>query len=313
MGIASPSRLAADVLFSIPWGSGEREMGFYNHRKPGFDQPFAEGPGAIAVSPGGEVWISDQWNDRILRFGRDGRALATVRASGARRLNRPKALWVGGEGRFAVVDGTDASVLVHEPGRDPGHAILGARGESRLVQVETLLCTPRGDLWAGDFGLSSLVCLDPPAESGRRVPWELSGAAFDSRGRLHVLRYTEDGRPPGGDHHLVVIDDDGSRAQRWSLRAADLEDLVEPLLVGIDPTGRVIVRFARPGAGGVSGARRHVLVRYDPDGRASRILCEVPAAPLFQQFALAPDGAVLGLAFDPEAAPAGEVCVVEHR
>src|ERR1051325_7186160 len=90
-----PGWLRAETLFSIPWGNKDGQIGYYNARSvTGFDQPYSEGPGGIAVGPDDQVWISDQFHDRILKFDRKGNLLGAARKIGDAPIQRPRALWV---------------------------------------------------------------------------------------------------------------------------------------------------------------------------------------------------------------------------
>src|SRR5258708_3679186 len=110
--LCSGGPLGADTLFSVPWGDGPGQIGYYNpSNRPNFDQPYAEGPGGLAVGPDGEVWISDPFNDRILRFDRAGKLRGTTAKMGETPIKHPKCIWVDEDRQVAVSTPLDRTVL----------------------------------------------------------------------------------------------------------------------------------------------------------------------------------------------------------
>jgi hypothetical protein len=62
-----------EIVVRAPWGAGVGELG-----RRGGDESNPEGPMSFAVSPSRDIWVLDQVNARLVRFGADGRAAATV-------------------------------------------------------------------------------------------------------------------------------------------------------------------------------------------------------------------------------------------
>jgi hypothetical protein len=62
-----------EVVVRAEWGSGLGQLG-----RRGGDESAPEGPMSFAVTPGGEVWVLDQVNRRVVHFADDGRYLADV-------------------------------------------------------------------------------------------------------------------------------------------------------------------------------------------------------------------------------------------
>jgi len=72
---AAPGAAAGDpeVVVRADWGSGPGQLG-----RRGGDESAPEGPMSFAMEPGGEVWVLDQVNRRVVHFAADGRYLAVV-------------------------------------------------------------------------------------------------------------------------------------------------------------------------------------------------------------------------------------------
>ena len=64
-----PGTAAADpeVVVRADWGSAPGQLG-----RRGGDESAPEGPMSFAVAPDGGVWVLDQVNRRVVRFGGDG-------------------------------------------------------------------------------------------------------------------------------------------------------------------------------------------------------------------------------------------------
>ena len=308
--LVTVGRLNAETLFAVPWGKEAGQLGYYNASTPPFDQPYGEGPGGIAVGPGGEIWIADQFNDRILRFDRAGKVLGAIGAIGEVKLARPRTLWTDPGKQVAVYNSTEMSVLWQDLVTKKLVKIERADGKN-LSQVEAIAGTPAGELWVGDFMRSALFRFDRAGPPQRR-PWGVAGLAVDGAGQVWSIEH----RPVAGargDFWLVSADATGASRDRFPLVAPDLES---PYLVGLDAKGNAVVRFIRTAspkdAPKGRNPNRFVVMRFDAQGKGT-LLGETQVSVVSQQFVVTPEGAVLGLSFDAMAAPQGAVEIVELR
>lgn len=305
-----PVAASAQTLFTVPWGKGAGQIGYHNPSTPPFDQPYGEGPGGIAIGAPGEIWISDQFNDRILRFDRSGKALGAVATVGDVRLNRPRALWADPGRQIAVYNATDMVVLWQDLASRKVQKIEKADGKN-LPQVEAI--AGAGDvLWVGDFMKSKLFRFDRAGSALQQRAWGLAGLAVDASGATWTLEHRP-ARTGKGEFYVVSTDAAGKTQDHFPLVAPELES---PYLVGLDPKGNVVIRFikTRPRKEAADGnPNRFVIVRYDPAGKAGVPIGETLVSVVSQQFAITPEGTVVGLSFDAMAAPRGGVEVVEFK
>lgn len=293
---------AAETLFTVPWGKGAGQIGYHNPSTPPFDQPYGEGPAGIALGAPGEIWISDPFNDRILRFDHAGKALGAVTKLGETTLARPRTLWADPGKQVAVYNGTEMAVLWQDVATGKVQRIDKADGKN-LPQVEAI--AGAGDvLWIGDFMKSSLFRFDRAGTAPQKRAWGLAGLAVDAAGATWSI----DHRPAAtgkGEFWVVSTDAAGKPHDHFPLGGT----LESPYLVGLDPKGNIIVRFIKTGE---AHPNRFVIVRYDPAGK-SATLGETHVSVVSQQFVITPAGSVIGLSFDAMAAPKGGVDVVELK
>lgn len=298
----------ADVLFNVPWGSNPGQIGFYNDKTPGFNQPYSEGPGGLALGPNGEVWISDQWNDRILVFSRQGQFQRAVTRIAGKKIVRPKALWMDGASELIVLSGDNNSLTRFDiKANTATHVGGGSRsGPGSLSQPE-LFGISMDRVCVQDDWKSELVCFARDGAVTRR-PWVLGGLGVDSQGGVYTIEFRQTGALPS--YVLVSTAADGKKTDRYTLQPPAGESsagLQDPQLVGLDAAGGAVVRFTK------KGSPKFVLARYDAQGNPSRRLGELPVSVTRQAFVVTPDGGVVALAFDANIAPRGAVEVVEMR
>lgn len=299
--------LSADVLFHVPWGTQPGQIGFYNGTTPGFDQPYSEGPGGLALGPNGEIWISDQWNDRILVFSRQGQFLRAVNQIAGQKIVRPKALWMDGERELIVLSGqTNALTRYDVKANTSTHVGGGSGGPGKLSQPE-LFGISMDKVCVQDDWKSELVCFARDGGVTRR-PWVLGGLGVDGQGGVYTIEFRQNGA--SSSSVLVSTTPDGKKTDRYTLKPPAGESatsLTEPSLVGLDASGGAVVRFTK------QGSPTFVLARYDAQGNPTRRLGELPVSVTRQAFVVTPDGGVVALAFDANIAPRGAVQVVEMR
>jgi hypothetical protein len=292
---------SAEVLFQIPWGSGSGQVGFYNQSKPDFDQPYAEGPAGIALGANGELWVSDQWNNRILCFGRDGKLVRALNKLGNEPIRRPKALWVDGNRELVVLNGETSSLLSYNLANGTVRKIgREGQGSGTLRQPE-LLGISSNEVCVQDDWRSELVCFQRDGKEVSRQQWPLGGLATDSQGRVFTLQHQ-----PSTGGWTMISTKAGQRREHFAVRPpSGTSGLGEPAVVGVDGQGGAVVRWVKDG--------KFVLVKYDASGTASAPIGETATTVARQTFAVGTDGRVVALSFDATTAPRGGVQVLEFR
>lgn len=105
----------------VSWGSGDGQLG---HSRP--DEANPEAPMSLAPAPGGGVWVLDQVNGRLVKFGASGAAETTVRLT----QQAPQDVTVAADGTVVVMDRlVDKSVALFGPdGKQRGELPLVGRG-----------------------------------------------------------------------------------------------------------------------------------------------------------------------------------------
>ena len=285
------------TLVSIPWGRETGQIGYYSiSTDPQFSQSDAEGPGGVARSAAGEIWISDRFNDRILRFGPDGKLLVTIETVGAVRLKRPGPLWIG-DHRGAVVDRESGGLVIFDPTdmKAAANRILVPGDGIPYRQIEAVIGS--GDrLHLGDFALSQIVDVSFEGKVLGVNRWDLTGLALDPLGALTTLEYRADER-----HVLIRRQASGVWTSGFTIPS---KSLGHPYLLGIDGAGRTYIRTHQ---------NDNVVRVYEIEagGEPRHFLGEFPLSPLQQQFVPNPAGGVVGLIFDAEKAPEGMVEVIQ--
>jgi DNA-binding beta-propeller fold protein YncE len=106
-------------------------------------------PGALAVDSGGDVYVVDTLNARVVELSPQGVFLRQFgrRGDTAGRLSRPKGVAVDGEGHVFVSDGLLAAVEVFS--QDGTYLGLIGRRNSRDVNSTSLFTAPAGLFMAG--------------------------------------------------------------------------------------------------------------------------------------------------------------------
>lgn len=173
------------------------------------------GPVGVAVDPRGEVYVSDQGNNRVVEFNASGTAVhawGTV-GRGTMQFNSPGDLVLAPDGRAYVVDTTNRRIEVLRGGRQVDEAKWNAG---------SLALDLAGDLFASDFG-------------HRRI-WEF-GANLQLLRTISIPEIDVGAQPfPAG----VAVD------RRGNLYVADRE---HNRIVKLSPTGTVLAAFGRYGTG----------------------------------------------------------------
>lgn len=118
---ATPSQ-RPEVIAQVPWGSG---LGRLGRRRPAEGNP--EAPMSLAVTPHGDILVLDQVNERIVRFGSDGKARAEVSVT----QQAPQDITVAQDGTLAVLDRLgDKTVALIDPEANKLKGELPLKGKS---------------------------------------------------------------------------------------------------------------------------------------------------------------------------------------
>lgn len=120
------------VLVRARWGSGPDQLG---RDRPSEANP--EAPMSFTVDGAGNVLVLDQVNGRLVRFGRDGGVVGTVRLP----LRAPQDIAVARDGTLVVLDRLgDAAVAIVEPdGRVRATLPLVGNGLSEGAQATAVI------------------------------------------------------------------------------------------------------------------------------------------------------------------------------
>ncbi|MEI8257235.1 MAG: hypothetical protein WCJ30_16295 [Deltaproteobacteria bacterium] len=120
------------VFATAPWGS---QLGQLGHDRPQEANP--EGPMSLATDAQGNVFVLDQLNHRIVRYGRDGRAAQSVPLT----QGAAQDVAVGRDGTLAVLDRhADQNVAVVGPDGTPrGSLPIVGRGVAESGGVTGLV------------------------------------------------------------------------------------------------------------------------------------------------------------------------------
>lgn len=188
--------------------------------------PLLHGPASIAVDPGGNVYVSDQGNNRVVVFSPSGIAIHSwgTMGFGTMQFDSPGDLALAPDGTLDVVDLRNHRVDVLRDGRQ----VDTEQVDGGTVNVGSLALGPAGQLFASAFGRNQILALGPAWQVLRLLPVPgidvgaqpyPAGMAVDRQGNLYVA------------------------------------DRYHSQIVKLSPTGTVLARFgrygtARPTAGG---------------------------------------------------------------
>jgi hypothetical protein len=204
---------AADIGHHVvrqftPHGRLLRTLGTFDH--PGTDASHFDTPTDMAVTPAGDVFVSDGYfNARVVHFDRNGRFIKAWGELGSKpgQFSIPHAIVVDSKGRLYVADRNNARVQVFDP-------------EGRLLDVwDNLLVpwglwmTPDDELWA--CGSSPAQWRPEEAVLGT-PPRDQLFMRFDTAGKVRQLWTAPKGfdglERPGELNwvHAVAVDSHGN-------------------------------------------------------------------------------------------------------
>ncbi|HEY9071360.1 MAG TPA: hypothetical protein VIV61_13970, partial [Candidatus Ozemobacteraceae bacterium] len=298
-GILASTGLAAPAGWSLKYGSGPSEVGYYNAKvNPKIEEASPLGPLAFRIV-GGDLWIADSIGGRVLQLGSNGAVKASIRVPGVgtdtlledialsgAAPGKPDAVW--------VADGAD--LIVRKLAVPAGTELMrvGGRGENpgQFAQIHQVETGPTGRLYIGDYGRSVIAVFSPEGKLLREHPWERSGFVIDDRDRLSTVVFIE-----GAGYVWQRYDAEGRLERSVHL---GLQGLQNPRVWWNEADGGLSVSFIP--AGGFRGSvTMHV---FSADGAVLRKYPIRPAAGMNRY--VDRDGSSFWTATaDVDAAPAG--------
>jgi len=117
-------------------------------------------PAGIAVTPDGQVWLSDSENQRVVLIDYRGELLASIGESepgSPDSLGAPAGLALDRLGNLFVVDSADQVVRKYSPGGD----LLMTAGEGYLVQPQAVAIDAAGNIYVTDSKQASVAVFAP--------------------------------------------------------------------------------------------------------------------------------------------------------
>ncbi len=163
-------------------------------------------PTDVAVGPGGEVWVADGVNDRVIGFGPNGAVLRTIRRGAGRGLSNPTAVATSADGRLWIADAGGRRVVVIQPGGREYTVPLGPSWRA-TVDLTDLAVSPDGTtLWLVDNDHHRLYRGD--MQSGVWTSFGAQGAALGQLNHPFMIARAADG-------HVFVSDVLNTRVQQF--------------------------------------------------------------------------------------------------
>jgi len=139
--------------------SSGRFEGLITPQVPEGQQPLQ--PAGIAVTPGGDIWLSDVGNHRVLLVNEQGEFLGAIGegapSSGEQGFNTPAGLALGAEGNLYVADTENGLVKKYSP----MGVFLAAFGEGRLAQPQAVAVDDAGTVFVSDDQLMAVLAFAP--------------------------------------------------------------------------------------------------------------------------------------------------------
>jgi uncharacterized protein (TIGR03663 family) len=203
------------------------------------------GPSAVAIDASGYCYLTDTWNNRILRFDPEGKYLSgwgngDAHTPKTTKFFYPRGIEVGPDGLIYVADTGDAEIEVFQP---DGKLVrtIGKKGlkQGEFDEPVGLRFGPDGNLYVADTGNERIQILTPngaPRDTIKVPGWspnESEKVAMEPS--LDIL---PDGRPVvtiSRKNMIRVYAKDGESAQNYKIGAGK----TEPLGIVALPDGKV--------------------------------------------------------------------------
>ena len=147
------------------WGTGGGDG------EPGNGRGEFNHPTAVALDGGGDVWVADSNNDRIVELAADGNTIGESGSTGVGdgQFEKPTGIAVDGAGNVYVLDSENNRVQVFDPS---GHFLqkwgLRGSGLGEFSQPSAIAVDCNGDVYVADTNNNRVERFDPvaPAPSG---------------------------------------------------------------------------------------------------------------------------------------------------
>ena len=118
-------------------------------------------PAGIAVTDGGEIWLSDMANHRVVLLNDRGELQGVIgegtASSGESGLNTPGGLALDGLGNLYIADTGNGVVKQYSP----LGVFLGAFGEGRLSRPRAVAVDAAGNVFVSDEELAAVLAFGP--------------------------------------------------------------------------------------------------------------------------------------------------------
>ena len=142
-------------------------------------------PAGIAVTDGGEIWLSDMANHRVVLLNDRGELQGVIgegtASSGESGLNTPGGLALDGLGNLYIADTGNGVVKQYSP----LGVFLGAFGEGRLSRPRAVAVDASGNVFVSDEELAAVLAFGPDGGYLGSIGWE-SAAGKDSGSSLQA-------------------------------------------------------------------------------------------------------------------------------
>ncbi|MBI5192835.1 MAG: 6-bladed beta-propeller, partial [Nitrospirae bacterium] len=236
MGPEPYSFIAPDgesYVFDLKWGS-------YGTLNDEFNQPHG-----VTVDQAGDIWVTDNVNDRIVKFDSSGNFLLTIGSTGTGpgQLNAPEGIDVDSAGNIWVADYSNGRV---QKLNSLGQQICQVAGLSGPEGVAVDHNT--GNVFISNIGTEYITKVDSTCAiiggwggygSGNGQFYNPYGVAVDMDGNVYVADYS--------NHRVQKFDGNGIFITKWGVsgsgdsRFALSAQFNGPIGIGVDAAGDVVV------------------------------------------------------------------------
>jgi len=118
-------------------------------------------PTAVAVGPGGQIYVTEAGNGRVQVFSADGRPLKLLAPSGEQALRNPFGVAVGADGAVWVADADAGRVVKLDAAGNVAAAVGSPGGAPGQLNKPAHLSLIDGKLYVADMGNRRIQVFDP--------------------------------------------------------------------------------------------------------------------------------------------------------